>query len=105
MTFCPVTNDLNKHIAEIEKQDAIDEAINELAVDIYKRLQAGESVWVNGQMWTLDDFLADFEIDVCYFASFIRGNPDELLAQTQERLNEFSVKLATKMLGVSHEGC
>ena len=94
----PVIRDLDNHLANLDKEQEREKAIEELAILVYWDLLGGQIIAIGKDNWSLDDFLSDFEIDVCYFARFLLGDNDDHLSHAKEKLNEFAEMLATKII-------
>ena len=98
MSFDPVMMDLDNHIAKIEKEDARNAAIEEKSAEVYSALIAGSIIWVGKDNYSMDDFIADVDIDVCCFCSFMLGCSADLHSSMNERLHKFSTKIATEIV-------
>ena len=98
MEFDPVMADLDNHIAKLEREDAREGAIQKKAVEVYGDLIAGRILWVDGFSYSMDDFIADVDIDEGYFCTFMRGDSRDLHEQMERKLNEFAVEIATKII-------
>lgn len=85
---------LNQHIGKMEQDDMRDEAIEEKSIEFHESFKAGLIVHIDGTHYSLDDFIADFEIDSCYFAEMLNRDVESMASHANEKLIEWCDVLA-----------
>jgi hypothetical protein len=94
----PIEQSLDAHLNEMNKQDDYEGYLENVADKFYRELKAMRLVKVCGDHYSLDDFIADFEIDSQYFSSFLLGNSEALKEQAERDLYKYAQWLAKQTL-------
>ena len=97
--MCQVMRDLDKHLADLDKNDDRQQAIEAKQAEVYNDLLGGQLVWIGNDNYSIDDFISDCDIDSTYLCRFILGDSDDLRASIKVRLDKFAGKIAEKIIG------
>jgi hypothetical protein len=105
--MCYQTMMLNRHERKMENEEAREEAIDDLAVEIAEILCAGNHYQANSGIldmnrtyWCMDDFTADVEISSVYIAELIGGRPQSHMEDMQDKFSKFCHEVASESIDI-----
>jgi hypothetical protein len=98
---------LNRHERKMENEEAREQAIEDLAVEIAEILGNGNiyqansgTLDMNRTYWHMDDFTSDVEISSVYMAELIGGRPQSHMEDMQEKFSKFCHDAASESIDI-----
>lgn len=93
-----IIRDLDEHLADMDKQQERQELIENKQQEVYDDLVAGKIIYVGDNNYSMDDFIADVDVDSTYFCTFMRGNGQDMRDQMMDNLNDFAEIIAIEII-------